>query len=38
MRVTPVKTEIIIKATKPDDIVGDKGRRIIEITAVLRKR
>jgi ribosomal protein S3 len=38
VRVTPIRTEIIVKATKTDDVVGEKGRRIKELTSVIQKR
>jgi len=38
VRVTPQRTEIIIQATKTKDVLGDKGRRIRELTAVVQKR
>jgi ribosomal protein uS3 len=36
--VTPQRTEIIIQATKTKDVLGEKGRRIRELTAVVQKR
>ena len=38
VRVTPLKTEIIIRATRARDVLGDKGRRIRELTSVVQKR
>eukprot|EP01071_Lankesteria_metandrocarpae_P014277 Lankesteria_metandrocarpae@DN8290_c0_g1_i1.p1 len=38
VRVTPTKTEIIISATRPRAVLGDRGRRIRELTAVVQKR
>merc|ERR1711916_267538 len=38
VRVTPNRTEIIIKATHTQDVLGDRGRRIRELTAVIQKR
>ncbi len=38
VRVTPHKTEIIIKATRTQDVIGEQGRRINELTAVIQKR
>ena len=38
IRNAPMRTEIIIKASKPNDVLGDKGRRIRELTLVLQKR
>jgi small subunit ribosomal protein S3e len=38
IRVTPLRTEIIIKATKTQDVLGEKGQRIRELTSVVQKR
>jgi len=38
VRVTPVRTEIIIRATKTQEVLGEKGRRIRELTSVVQKR
>lgn len=38
VRVTPTRTEIIILATKTQNVLGEKGRRIRELTAVVQKR
>lgn len=38
LRVTPVKTEIIIRATRTQNVLGEKGRRIRELTSVIQKR
>jgi len=38
VRVTPTRTEIIIKATKTKNVLGEKGRRIRELTTVVQKR
>ena len=38
VRVTPMRTEIIIKATRTQEVLGDKGRRIRELTSVVQKR
>ncbi len=38
VRATPLKTEIVIRATKVTDVLGDKGRRIKELTAMIQKR
>lgn len=38
MRVTPVKTEIMIKATKTQEVSGPEGRRIRELTSLIQKR
>jgi ribosomal protein S3 len=36
--VTPVRTEIVILATKTQSVLGEKGRRIRELTALVQKR
>merc|ERR1711988_182183 len=38
IRVTPIRTEIIIKATRTREVLGDKGKRIRELTAVVQQR
>ncbi|KAH8247629.1 hypothetical protein KR038_007132 [Drosophila bunnanda] len=38
VRVTPSRTEIIIMATKTQQVLGEKGRRIRELTAMVQKR
>lgn len=38
MRVTPARTEVIIKATRTQDVLGEKGRRIRELTSLVQKR
>lgn len=38
VRVTPARTEIIIRATKTQNVLGDKGRRIRELTSIVQKR
>jgi ribosomal protein uS3 len=38
VRVTPMRTEIIIRATRTQSVLGDKGRRIRELTSVVQKR
>ncbi|CAF4376411.1 unnamed protein product [Rotaria sp. Silwood2] len=38
IRVTPQRTEIIIMATKTQQVLGEKGRRIRELTSVIQKR
>jgi len=38
VRVTPTRQEIIIRATKTQNVLGEKGRRIRELTAVVQKR
>merc|ERR1712057_155734 len=38
VRVTPTRTEIIIRATRTKSVLGEKGRRIRELTSVVSKR
>jgi small subunit ribosomal protein S3e len=38
VRVTSLKTEIIIRATRTQNVLGEKGRRIRELTSVVQKR
>ncbi|KAI8923079.1 ribosomal protein S3 [Entophlyctis helioformis] len=38
VRVTPARTEIIIRATRTQSVLGEKGRRIRELTSVVQKR
>uniref|UniRef100_A0A2K5PSL5 KH type-2 domain-containing protein n=1 Tax=Cebus imitator TaxID=2715852 RepID=A0A2K5PSL5_CEBIM len=38
VQVTPTRTEIIILATRTQNVLGEKGRRIQELTAVVQKR
>lgn len=38
VRVTPMRTEIIIRATKTQKVLGEKGRRIRELVSVVQKR
>merc|ERR1711869_97978 len=38
VRVTPIRTEIIIRATRTREVLGEKGRRIRELTAGVQKR
>merc|ERR1712034_275210 len=38
VRVTPMRTEIIILATRTQNVLGEKGRRIRELTSVVQKR
>uniref|UniRef100_A0A7S1PF34 Small ribosomal subunit protein uS3 n=1 Tax=Percolomonas cosmopolitus TaxID=63605 RepID=A0A7S1PF34_9EUKA len=35
---TPKRKEIIISATQPQEVLGDKGRRIRELTSAVQKR
>lgn len=38
IRNAPMRTEIIVRASRPQDVLGDKGKRIRELTAVISKR
>lgn len=38
IRNAPMRTEIIIRASNPQDVLGDKGRRIRELSAVIQSR
>lgn len=38
VRVTPMRTEVIIRATRTQDVLGVKGRRVRELTAAVQKR
>ena len=38
VRVTPMKTEIIIRATRTANVLGEKGRRIRELTSLVQRR
>ncbi|CEM27094.1 unnamed protein product [Vitrella brassicaformis CCMP3155] len=38
VRVTPIRTEIIIRATRTREVLGEKGRRIRELTSMVQKR
>jgi small subunit ribosomal protein S3e len=38
VRVTPTRHMIIIRATRTANVLGDKGRRIRQLTAMIRKR
>ncbi|MEJ1270761.1 hypothetical protein NN561_001589 [Cricetulus griseus] len=38
VQVTPTRTEIIILATRTQNVLGEKGRHIRELTAVVQKR
>ena len=37
-RVTPTRSEVVIRATKTKEVLGDKGRRIRELTSCVQKR
>lgn len=38
IRVTPTRTEVIIRATRTQKVLGEKGKRIREITSIVQKR
>jgi ribosomal protein uS3 len=38
IRNAPMRTEVIIRASNPQDVLGDKGRRIRELAAVIQSR
>ena len=38
IKVTPVNTSIIIKATQPNTVVGEDSRRIRELESLIQKR
>mmetsp|Transcript_929 Transcript_929/g.1287 ORF Transcript_929/g.1287 Transcript_929/m.1287 type:complete len:262 (+) Transcript_929:54-839(+) len=38
VRVTPTRTEIIIRATRTKEVVGEKGQRIRELASLVQKR
>jgi ribosomal protein uS3 len=38
VRVTPMRTEIIIRATRTQSVLGEKGQRIRELTSQVQKR
>lgn len=38
IRVTPARTEVIIRATRTQKVLGEKGKRIREITSIVQKR
>ena len=38
VRVTAMRTEIIIRATRTQNVLGDKGRRIRELSSLVQKR
>ncbi|KAF5478149.1 hypothetical protein F2P56_004733 [Juglans regia] len=38
VRVTPMRTEITIRATRTQNVLGEKGRRIRELTSLVQKR
>ncbi|KAK1938487.1 putative 40S ribosomal protein S3 protein [Babesia divergens] len=38
LRITPVRTEIIIRATRTREVLGEKAKRIRELTSLVQKR
>uniref|UniRef100_A0A4X2LFL9 KH type-2 domain-containing protein n=1 Tax=Vombatus ursinus TaxID=29139 RepID=A0A4X2LFL9_VOMUR len=38
VQITPTRTEIIILATRTQNVLGEKGHRIHELTAAVQKR
>ena len=36
--MVPLRTEIIIRATRTQNVLGEKGQRIRELTTVIQKR
>lgn len=38
IRKSTMKTEIIIRAPRPQEIIGENSRRINELTALVQKR
>jgi len=38
VHAAPTRTEIIIRATQTQEVLGDKGRRIRELTSIVQKR
>jgi small subunit ribosomal protein S3e len=38
IRVTPQRTELIIRATRTQGVLGERGRRIKELTSLVQKR
>ncbi|KAH0669856.1 hypothetical protein KY285_024157 [Solanum tuberosum] len=38
VRVTPMRTEIIIRATRTQNVLGDKGRKIRELASIVQNR
>jgi len=38
VRVTPTVTDIIIRATHTQEVLGEQGRRIRELTSLIQKR
>ena len=38
IRPTPTRTEVIIRATRTKEVLGEKGARIRELTSLVQKR
>jgi small subunit ribosomal protein S3e len=38
IRVTPLRTEVVILATRTQNVLGEKGKRIRELTSLVQKR
>jgi len=38
VKITPSSTEVIIKATKTNEVLGERGRRLRELTMLIQKR
>jgi len=38
IRQTPLRTEVVIRATRTQNVLGEKGRRIRELTSAVQKR
>jgi small subunit ribosomal protein S3e len=38
VRVTPLRTEVIIRATRTQNVLGEKNRRIRELTQIVQRR
>ena len=38
VRITPFRTDIVIKTTTPKAVIGEQGRKIREITVLIQKR
>lgn len=38
VRDSPMRTDIIVRATRPNDVLGEKGRRIRELSSMVQKR
>lgn len=38
VRMTPVKTYVVIRTTRPRDVLGESGRNVRELTSLIQKR